>query len=127
MTAAYQTIPRIEAPLALKLEPCPGRRNCLIALLPQKLSPGEVPSLVLYVKQAHFRRGRDLPAVRLGGELLSLTWVSWRRDSEEHFFISSRIGLDGEETRVVIEAADQRLRPRDFRAELFRWQLTARP
>ena len=127
ITAAYQAIPRLEAPLPLGLELCPGRRDCLHSILPWSLSPGEIPSLIVYVKQSHFKQGAKLPEIRLGGELVSLTWVSWRRDSGAHRFISSRVKSDWEEPRVVLEGAGQRLRPRDFRIEICRWQLEPRP
>lgn len=126
MTAAFQAIPQLEAPLPLRLEPCPGRRDCLNAALRQRLSHGEIDSLVVYVKRSHFERGAKLPEFRLGGELLSLTWVSWRRGSKEHHFISSRVRPDWDEPRVVIEAVGQRLRPKDFRVELCRWTLNTR-
>ena len=126
MTAAYQVIARLQAPSPLEIEPCPGRQDCLTAVL-LPLPREEIGSLIVYVKQAHFDRTTVLPEVSLGGELLDLTWASWRRDSKEHHFISSRIGPDGEELRVVIEAAGQPLRPRDFRVELCRWQLNGQP
>ena len=126
MSAAYQTIQRLEAPLPLTLELCPGRRDCLSSILPKSLSPGEIPSLIVYVKQSHFKRGAKLPEIRLGGELVSLTWTSWRRDTKEHHFVSTRVVPDLKEPRVVIEAAGRPLRPRDFRIEICRWKLDPR-
>jgi 4-amino-4-deoxy-L-arabinose transferase-like glycosyltransferase len=126
MTAAFQIIPQLAAPLPLGLDRCTGRRDCLMAVLPRALSPREIPSLIVYVKQSHFKRGAKLPEIRLGGELVSLTWTSWRRDTKEHHFVSTRVVPDVKEPRVVIEAAGRPLRPRDFRVELCRWKLDPR-
>jgi len=123
MTAAFQIIPQLAAPLPLGLDRCTGRRDCLMTVLPRALSPREIPSLIVYVKQSHFKRGAKLPEIRLGGELVSLTWTSWRPDTKEHHFVSTRVVPDEKEPRVVIEAAGRPLRPRDFRIELCRWKL----
>ncbi len=122
MTAAFQIIPQLAAPLPLGLDRCTGRRDCLMAVLPRALSPREIPSLIVYVKQSHFKRGAKLPEIRLGGELVSLTWTSWRRDTKEHHFVSTRVVPNSKEPRVVIEATGRPLRPRDFRVELCRWR-----
>jgi len=126
MTAAFQIIPQLAAPLPLGLDRCTGRRDCLMAVLPRALSPREIPSLIVYVKQSHFKRGAKLPEIRLGGELVSLTWTSWRSDTKEHHFVSTRVVPDLKEPRVVIEAAGRPLRPRDFRIETCRWKLDPR-
>lgn len=95
----------------------------MVAALPSNLAKGDVASLIVYVRKTHFERGATMPEIRLGREPLSLTWASWRRSTKEHHFISGRVALGGTEPRVQIQLEGQRLRARDFRVELCRWQL----
>ena len=99
----------------------------MVATLPSNLAKGEVASLIVYVRKTHFERGATMPGIRLGREPLSLTWVSWRRRTNEHHFISSRAALGGTDPRVQIQLEGQRLRPKDFRVEICRWKLDPRP
>ena len=123
MTAAFQFIEWLEAPLALEIEACPGRPGCLSAALPPDFTAGGIGSLIVYVQDAHFKRGATLPKFRLGGKTLNLTWAAWRRSAKQHHFISNRVVLGRSKPRVVVHLEGQRLRARDFRIELCRWRL----
>jgi len=125
MTAASQTLPRLEPQRPLDLKPCLGRQDCLSAEIPASLLPGQVHSLIVYIRQAHFDRSAGQPDIRVGGQRVNLAWTSWIRDTQRHRFNSSRVDLRGKESRVVIESEGHRLRPQDFRIELCRWQRPA--
>ena len=123
MTAAFQSIERLEAPLDLEIENCPRRPGCLSAALPPDFAAGGIGSLIVYVRDAHFKRGATLPEFRLGGKTLNLTWAGWKRSAKQHHFISGRFVLGGSTPRVVIRLKGQRLQAKDFRIELCRWRL----
>jgi hypothetical protein len=79
--------------------------------------------LIVYVRNAHFKRGATLPEFRLGGKTLDLTWAAWWRSTKQHHFISNRVVLGRSKPRVVVLLQGQRLRAKDFKIVLCRWRL----